>query len=400
VKKPIVFCLLLLTALTGLRADVFAFKFTKGDRYRVVTTVSEDVLVDGRLSHSAEFLNKIALTVTDVANGTGAFSALFEVSERQDTAYGSFLLSEEMSSTYSVDPRGRSDVAPALLYPLTRDIPCFPAQDLKPGDGWSAPGWEIHDLRRPYGINEPFRIPVTVQYTFLGVKKANGRDVAEFDVQYTYMAKVKPAKSPAGPYYPVTISGMIKKDLLWDASLGRMDSYTEDFDVFYYLSNGAVVEFVGKHTGRAYPAEAFDKEKAVQDINREIEKNKLEGVRVEATDRGVKITLENVQFQPDSDAITPQEARKIETIAGILKKYPGRDIKLVGHTAAVGTPESCLELSIRRATAVGDALLKLGARRADQMTIQGKGLTEPIAPNNTEAGRIKNRRVEIFILEN
>lgn len=279
-------------------------------------------------------------------------------------------------------------------------MPVFPTQDLHPGDVWSLPGEEVNDLRDPYGIMEPYRVPVNVQYTYLGPKDVDGRPAAEFDIQYSYMAKVKVRKTPLGPFFPIMISGTIHKDLFWDNDLGRMVSYTEDFDVFYYLSNGSMVEFVGKHTGRVIQTQPFDKDEALRDITKEIEKNKLEGVRAETTDQGVKITLENILFEPDSDRITPTEARKIETIASILKKYPDRDVKLVGHTAAVGTPESCLELSIRRASAVAEALRNLGARRAEEMTVQGKGLTEPIAPNDTEAGRVKNRRVEINILEN
>ncbi|MBN2353731.1 MAG: OmpA family protein [Spirochaetales bacterium] len=399
-KKTRVLFLLLFICQPALWADRFAYKFTQGDQYRILTTVKENVYYNGQLAHTAEILDKIALKVTQAAGGSGTFSARFQVSQRFNTYWGVYLEEEEQTSTYTVDRQGRFSIAAGHFFPLTRDIPLFPDRELKAGETWSSPGIEIHDLRSPYGIAEPYRVPVNVETTYLGASGSGGRPLAKFDIRYSYMTKVNPHTPPAGPYYPVMISGTMQKILFWDAALGRMDSYTEDFDVFYYLSNGTMVEFVGTHSGKVIPAQILDARRAAEDIDKEIQKNRLEGVRAEPTSDGVKITLENVQFEPDSDRIIAREARKLDIIASILKRYTDRDIKLVGHTAAVGTPESCLELSIRRAAAVGNALLERGARRADRMTIQGKGLTEPVAPNTTVAGRIKNRRVEIFILEN
>jgi len=400
VKKAAVLFFLFLSCLPLLRADIFTYKFTQGDQYRIVTNVKENVFYNGQLMLNTEILDKIALKVTQAADGSGTFSARFQVSQRFNTQWGVYLEEDEQTSTYTVDRSGQFSIDPGYFFPLTRNIPLFPDRDVKPGDTWRSPGIEINDLRRPYGIAEPYPVTVNVETTYLGKSDVDGRQLAKFDIRYSYMTKVNPGTTPAGPYFPVMISGTIHKILSWDPALGRMASYTEDFDVFYYLSNGTVVEFVGTHSGRVIPAQTFDAQRATEDIGKEIQKNKLEGVTVEPTDGGVKITLENVQFEPDSDEITAPEARKLDVIASILKRYPDRDVKLVGHTAAVGTPESCMELSIRRAAAVGNALLERGARRADQMVIQGKGLTEPVAPNTTEAGRRKNRRVEIFILEN
>jgi outer membrane protein OmpA-like peptidoglycan-associated protein len=398
VKKLIVPILLCLAA-AHLGAETFTFKFTPGEKYRFVTTVDERVFIDGQLSNTVNFLTKVAYDVTGVFAGAGSIHALYQVSARRNDDVGSYTMEEEFTSAFSISPQGVHTVAPTYLYPLTRNIPVFPAEDIAVGRVWSAPGEEVHDLRRPYGISDPFRIPVNVQYSFLGEQTVKGRTIARIEVGYSYMTKVTNVR-PVGEFYPVMISGTSHKIYDWDVAAGRLVSYEEEFDVFYTLSNGQVAEFVGKHAGTVILSRPLDTPETVKDINREIEKEKLQGVKVEGSDQGVKITLENIQFQPNSDLITAAEARKIEVIANILKKYPDRDIKLVGHTAAVGTPASCLELSVRRAKSVGDALLRLRARLPDQMTIVGKGLAEPIAPNDTEAGRIKNRRVEIFILEN
>jgi outer membrane protein OmpA-like peptidoglycan-associated protein len=401
-KKPLIPLSVFAASLvfvSSLSAETFTFQFVRGDKYRFVTVVHEKVLMNDVFHHGADYLTKITYEVTGVKRGAGAVSAVNQVSVRRSDDPWGFSLEEEYPSTFVIGPRGQYAIDGSLIYPLTRGIPSFPEGNLKPGSAWTAPGEEAHDFRAAYGIREPYRIPVDVRYTFTGMKTLDGRKLAQIDIAYSSMTKVRGVVAPGG-LYPIMIAGTYHKTLLWDLAAGRPASYQEDFDVIYTLSSGAVAEFVGEATGAMIVSRPLDTVETARAINREIDKNRLEGVRAESVEHGVKITLENVQFQPDSDVITEGEAGKIQTIALILKKYPGRDIKLVGHTAAFGSPESCLELSVRRAKAVGDVLLKLGARRAEEMTVQGKGLTEPVAPNDTEAGRIKNRRVEIVILEN
>jgi outer membrane protein OmpA-like peptidoglycan-associated protein len=399
VKKSISLFALIVVS-TGLFAQTFTFKFAKGEKYRIVATVEEKFYINDALEGTQSFLDKIAAEVTDETAGIGSISALYQVSAREKDSQGSYTMEEETNAAFTIDPQGRTAVARDSLYPSTRNVPFFPKNAISPGFSWTAPGVEAHDLRQLFDIAKPFVFPVNVQYKFVGMKEKNGVPLAEFEIQYSFANAVTGVGSSDGKLSLKKIEGVHKMLYYWDSALGKPNSYEEEFDVRYTLSNGSTIEFVGAARSEVVISQPLDKKRAADDINKEIEKNKIEGVHAEKADQGVKITLENIQFQPDSDVITPAEARKIEVIAGILKKYPDRDIKVVGHTAAVGTPESCLELSVRRAKGVGDALLKLGARRAEQMTIQGKGLTEPIAPNDTEAGRIKNRRVEIIILEN
>lgn len=398
-KKPIFFCVFFLLA-SVMWADLFTYQFTKGEKYRIVSIVNEEVYMNNKYAYSASFLDKIALEVLNASGESGTVSAVFQVSERDITSAGTFELEDETRSIFSIDSQGRYTIDSSYLYPLTRNIPLFPPSNISPGFSWTAAGEEVHDLRYPYGIERPYRFPVDVQYKYLGIKTIDGRRLAQFEIQYSYMTKLKGVGTPTGPYYPMMISGESRMLYYWDVANGKPAFYQEEFDVIYSLSNGIVVEFIGTASGELILSQPLDTEKAVEEINKEIEKNNLEGVRVEEADDGVRIVLENIQFQPDSDEITRDEAKKIETIAEILKRYPGRDIRLTGHTAAVGSAESCMELSIRRAKAVGNALLQLGARDAEEMTIEGKGLSEPIATNETEEGRIKNRRVEIIILEN
>jgi outer membrane protein OmpA-like peptidoglycan-associated protein len=121
---------------------------------------------------------------------------------------------------------------------------------------------------------------------------------------------------------------------------------------------------------------------------------------VRIVDEGITITLEDIQFEPDSAILMQSEQVKLDKIAEILKRYPERDILIGGHTALAGTAESRILLSQERAAAAADYLIETEIRTADRIVVQGYGAERPLADNQTEEGRRKNRRVEITILEN
>jgi outer membrane protein OmpA-like peptidoglycan-associated protein len=110
--------------------------------------------------------------------------------------------------------------------------------------------------------------------------------------------------------------------------------------------------------------------------------------------------MENVQFPPNSPELTEAEKEKLSRIARLLKQFPDRDLLITGHTARVGDEQTSQVLSEQRAMAVSDFLITNGACKKTQVMTQGKGSREPAAENATEAGRKRNRRVEITILEN
>ena len=144
---------------------------------------------------------------------------------------------------------------------------------------------------------------------------------------------------------------------------------------------------------------AIDKKKELSKIENDIKKQKLENVNITETTDGLKLSLENVRFEPDSAVLTKQEALRLKEIAKILAKHKDKHIRIVGHTADRGTPEAQMKLSAQRAKSVSKELLRYNAIDPKNTEIQGKGASEPIASNSTEEDRKKNRRVEIFITE-
>ena len=142
----------------------------------------------------------------------------------------------------------------------------------------------------------------------------------------------------------------------------------------------------------------MDKEEIVQDIAEEIAGIPDASVRV--SDEGIVISLENIQFAPDSAVLMPGERAKLDKVAEILMRYPDRDILVGGHTALAGTAAGRLQLSRERAASVAEYLIGKNVRSPGRVVIRGYGAEQPVADNRTPEGMAKNRRVEITILEN
>jgi outer membrane protein OmpA-like peptidoglycan-associated protein len=91
------------------------------------------------------------------------------------------------------------------------------------------------------------------------------------------------------------------------------------------------------------------------------------------------------------------EARaNLRELASSLDKYPDSDLLILGHTDSVGAAEYNKGLSVRRADAAAEYLISQGVRRS-RVGTGGLGEEEPVASNDTDAGRRQNRRVEVAI---
>ena len=119
---------------------------------------------------------------------------------------------------------------------------------------------------------------------------------------------------------------------------------------------------------------------------------------VEKTPAGLRLSVRDVRFVPDSSEVLPAEHYRLDEIASVLKLAPDVQFLIEGHTAAVGRPEGEQNLSVERAHKIAEELAKRGVNAA-AFICRGWGGTKPIASNATDAGRAQNRRVEITILE-
>jgi outer membrane protein OmpA-like peptidoglycan-associated protein len=112
----------------------------------------------------------------------------------------------------------------------------------------------------------------------------------------------------------------------------------------------------------------------------------------------VKKAFDNLEFETGKDIIRPSSYAALDELAALMIKHPTWGLKISGHTDNVGKPAANLTLSKKRAEAVKKYLVAKGVS-ADHLRSEWYGQTKPIAPNTTEAGRQKNRRVEMLIID-
>ena len=99
-------------------------------------------------------------------------------------------------------------------------------------------------------------------------------------------------------------------------------------------------------------------------------------------------------FLSSNPVISDKATTYFESVANWMKQSPDNKIRLTGHTDNVGPSQANLAVGIRRVMVIRELLIQKGAP-INQIDIMSRGESEPIADNNTEEGRLKNRRVEI-----
>ena len=123
----------------------------------------------------------------------------------------------------------------------------------------------------------------------------------------------------------------------------------------------------------------------------------IPGAKVERVGEGIQVTFESgLLFDFDSDRIRPDAAKNFQELANSLKKFGNSNLLIVGHTDSQGEDAYNMNLSQRRANSASAYLQSLGVP-ASRISTAGRGETEPVASNDTDAGRQLNRRVEVAI---
>lgn len=130
-------------------------------------------------------------------------------------------------------------------------------------------------------------------------------------------------------------------------------------------------------------------------------KETLPGAEVERVGEGIKVTLnENtVNFDFNSANLTSLAKSNLDKLVTVLKNNPDTNINIYGHTDSVGSDAVNLRISAQRAQAVKNYMVANGIA-SSRMFTEGLGKGSPIASNDTDAGRAKNRRVEFAITAN
>lgn len=125
---------------------------------------------------------------------------------------------------------------------------------------------------------------------------------------------------------------------------------------------------------------------------------KVDPEPVRVFEPGASIVLRNVQFEQSSYNLLPESSTDLDQLVIAMKKNPLWQITIAGHTDNVGDPRLNLALSENRAKVVAAYLRRRGVAD-DRISTSGCGGTRPIADNDLETERSKNRRVEIMLKE-
>ncbi len=117
----------------------------------------------------------------------------------------------------------------------------------------------------------------------------------------------------------------------------------------------------------------------------------------EQPDGSLKVNIPSqVTFDTDSATIKPTFRSVLDQVSQTLSQHQDVSATVVGHTDSTGNPNYNMQLSQRRAQSVAGYLGDRGVSRT-RLSAEGRGQTQPVADNGTEAGRAQNRRVEIFL---
>ena len=122
----------------------------------------------------------------------------------------------------------------------------------------------------------------------------------------------------------------------------------------------------------------------------------LDELHAKATDRGMVLTLGDVLFASGRADLKVGATNNLNRLVAFLNNYPDRTVVIEGYTDNIGGDDYNLGLSQRRADSVKSYLTGQGIASM-RLTLTGKGLSNPIAGNDSAAGRQQNRRVEVII---
>jgi outer membrane protein OmpA-like peptidoglycan-associated protein len=244
--------------------------------------------------------------------------------------------------------------------------------------------------------------------TFLGPEKPLALN-SEDNLLASVAAPIK-TRVVAPPMEIKTAALTILKGVITDALTGKpLEATIELVDnqrnevIASFKSNSVSGKYLvtlpgGKNYGIAVKAdnylfhsENFDipASAAFQEVTKDIALNNLAV--------GTKIVLRNIFFDFDKSTLRPESTNELERLTKLLQDVPTLKIEISGHTDNKGAAEYNQRLSESRAKAVVDYLVSKGIA-ADRLQFKGYGLTQPMAPNDTDEGRQLNRRTEFKVL--
>ncbi len=354
-KKGPILGMLALVSLFGANAEVLTWKANTGQQYETRVTVKEYVT-------GLDSITSQPVTVTDAAP--------FQEAAAQN------------QSTIS----------------RLRHLITFPRNSLETGNTWEGAVEIAYDLSG-FGLKEALSVTIPVTYTYRGMVELEGKPYYRVTGKWIpfYVFPEKDAKRSNLE----RLSGVSTIDFLWDNRSGSPKRSNVIEELQYRFTDKTSLLYTRETAEEFNTVSEIVRASIVSQLQERIREQKVQNVDVKETDAGIVLSIENIQFEPDSAVLVDSEKTKLLNIGAILKTLTGRKLSVVGHAAnpAGSNEEELLQLSADRARSVADFLVQSAIKGADEVIASGKGGTEPIDTNETPEGRSRNRRVEIIILD-
>lgn len=394
---------------------LFQFVHKKGDAFSHVSTVYEEAYFNGILNNKTEFINRTSSTVLDILeDGSEYLQTDYMTTQNSLIQHTGDTLSwgEENSVNLYRRKNGEFYNCSSDFLPTVRNVPSFPSEKIQIGQSWQAEGLEVHDCRELFQMNDALSIPFTATYTYSDIitvnssenhnnfeknSKSESKTLHIIDVYYNFFQD-----NTSEQYYKNSnfagARGYAKQKIYWDTQKNEIDHFQEEFQIKMVDFYGNTYIFNGKSQGEVTEFTSVNSKANVRKLQETFKNYNLDNVNVSQGEKGVTLSIENIQFEPDSDKLLPSEQKKLQKIGEVLKQF-NNDLLITGHCAERGTESARQALSESRAKSVADFLIKNNIRNEYHIFTQGKGSSQPVASNTTEEGRSRNRRVEITIMD-
>ncbi|TGM92065.1 OmpA family protein [Leptospira levettii] len=405
--------------------------------------------------------NRVVMKTKQCSQDSCLVNAWFDTYLRYGKTSGPFWKDKEFLSDFTIFRNGRYEVPNEFIMPNLRSFPSFPENAVSVSDVWKLPAEESFDFSSErirvkvtpeytfqgifpwkegnysgncekitytypifYTKAESERMAPNVPYKIFGFATGTvffnaTKGVPEFKevkLSYTFIypnGTVQEANFHIkGVYFlrnqvNAKDKESIREDILNDLIVG----YTKDglpnglrITPSYRPGNGkpnANANGIGEPTGTLITDQNPDLNSPSKLIPDGEDPNKIAEqlpVKVRTSEDGIVFSLDSILFDFNDSKLKPDAESAVAKIAEILKKYPDREIRVSGHTDNIGKKEYNQKLSEERAKSVLHSLVDNYKMDEKQISFRGYADDLPVAPNDTEENRHKNRRVEITLV--
>ncbi len=378
--------------------EIFRFQYKTGQRFHIEGIVDEEIYNNDLLIQRVRIKNIGDLSVTRI-EGERAFHEGSFLYYQSTGIEENFVLEKEYPTRFYRDIYGNYEIEEQYFMPVVRGVPTFPKTALEVGDQWRSKAWEAHDFSKVFGIANPVILPANVAYQYLGNVMIGGEKIAQVSINYVINYTLQYQQGTViGKALPYRVVGYFNQLYFWNLDRGLPHSYRENFDYIFIMSNGDIREYVGSSQATLTVTEDLsENELVIQSIRSKLQKS-IPLVEVTETPLGIVINIGEILFKFDSDELTDNADDDLNNIVEVLRDFPNRKVRIIGHTDSTGPEDYNLSLSLRRAKRTTEELRRRLPKLSRRITYIGMGENKPIASNDTEEGRKRNRRVEIIIL--